>query len=134
MRSGSSPRPVALFVFRVDDGSVQHMTGTLDELAGLFVIYGFAFTALFACVGMLYRHARRRADALALDATERAEAAFLAQHSFLFAAVGLVSVLTAVAGVGIRFGGPGWVYFLVGPLCWAHSVWSARRTPQLFAS
>ena len=52
----------------------------------------------------------------------------------LFAAVGLVSVLTAVTGFGVRFGGPGWVYFLVGPLCWAHSVWSARRTPEVFAS
>ena len=41
--------------------------------------------------------------------------------------VALVSVGLALAGVGLRWGAPGVVYILLGPLCSAHAAWSERR-------
>ena len=52
----------------------------------------------------------RQTVALELDPTERHEARFLFRHYFLFCLVGLLSVLTAWPGIGLRFGFPGWIY------------------------
>jgi hypothetical protein len=40
------------------------------------------------------------------------------RHYLIFVAVGLLSVAFAAGGVGIRYGLPGFVYCLLGPLCW----------------
>lgn len=50
-------------------------------------------------------------------------------NSPLFFAVGLVSIAIAALGLGVRFGLPGIVYFLLGPLCYLQAVWSQRSQP-----
>jgi hypothetical protein len=38
-------------------------------------------------------------------------------------------VVLAVADLGARYGVPGFVYVLIGPLAWWHGTWSERRAP-----
>jgi uncharacterized membrane protein len=102
--------------------------GSFEELGRLFVWYGAGFAAIFLLVALLYRHGARRAAALGLGPGAREQATFLARHYSIFVAVGLLSILLAVTGLGLRVALPGWIYGLLGPLCGVHGVWNARRT------
>lgn len=107
------------------------MLGSYDELAQLFMLYSLGFVMIFALVGLMYQHAARRTTELQLTAGELHEALTLKRHYWIFAAVGVVSIVVAWAGVGLRTGFPGWIYVALGPLCWAHGVWSERRRPDV---
>jgi hypothetical protein len=102
---------------------------TLDELAHVFVLYGFGFTAIFACFASMYWHAYRRRQELELSTEECIEARFLCRHYFIFAGVGLLSVAVAGTRIGIELALPGWLYGLLGPLLTWHSVWTKRKHP-----
>ena len=117
------------FVFGVGDYSRMPMLDSHDDLATLFVLYGLGFALIFTCVSLMYRHAARRADVLGLDARERHEAQTLKRHYAIFVPVALLSMLLAWLQVGITMGAPGWIYALLGPLCWAHGIWSERAAP-----
>lgn len=93
-----------------------------EDLALLFMLYGAAFVAVFLCVALLYRHAFRQRAALDLSAEEAHEARFLYRHYLIFVGVGLLSVGMAALGIGVRFGVPGFAFFLLGPLCYWHGV------------
>ena len=101
-----------------------------DELATLFVLYSAGFAAIFLAVSALYWHAYRRRSALRLDGIQAWEATFLARHYLLFTLAGLASTGVAAAGWGMRIGAPGYVYLLLGPACYAHSVFSLRSRPD----
>jgi uncharacterized membrane protein len=90
----------------------------MDELSSLMIIYGLGFVAVFACLALLYSHAWARRGELGLDGFGQNEARTWMRHYLIFVAVGLLSVALAWAKVGIRFGAPGFVYVLLGPLCW----------------
>jgi hypothetical protein len=102
-----------------------------DDVAGMFIVYGIGFMAVFACFALLYWHAGRVAHGLGLTPWQRHEAAMLCRHYVILAAVGLLSIGVAASGLGLRFGLPGIVYGLIGPLSWAHGVWSGRRAPAM---
>jgi len=59
---------------------------------------------------------------------------FFSDAVFAFAAtlagVGVLSIATAAAGIGVRYGVPGFLYGLIGPLSWWHGAWSDRRAPR----
>jgi uncharacterized membrane protein len=101
--------------------------GSLADVGGMFMVYGLGFTAVFACYALMYRHAARLAGPLGLDASRHHEAIMLCRHYWILAGVGLLSTAMAAAGLGLRWGVPGWVYCLIGPLSWGHAVWSERR-------
>jgi len=96
--------------------------GSLENLAKLFVWYGFGFAAIFLFFSLLYLHGARRAVG-----AERQEARFLARHYGIFVFVGLLSAGLAISGWGLRAALPGWIYGLLGPLCGAHGFWAGRR-------
>jgi uncharacterized membrane protein len=108
-------------------GESSYQLSSLRELGSLFAIYGAAFAAVFACVALMYRHVVSARDRLGLDAEATGEAQMLARHYLIFASVGALSVATSLAGVGVAFGLPGFLYMLLGPLCWAHGIWTRRR-------
>src|SRR5690606_3619829 len=58
-----------------------------EDVAGMFVVYGLGFVAVFACFALLYRHAARVAGALGLGPVERHEAQTLARHYWILAGV-----------------------------------------------
>lgn len=102
------------------------LVATWDELGTLFVLYGLGFVAVFACLAALYLHAWRRYASFGLTG-DRRHLLFLARHYALFVAVGAVSVALATTGIGLRVGLPGWIYCLLGPLCWWHGARWGRR-------
>ena len=106
-----------------------HLIRSVGELASLFVLYSMGFAVVFLCVALLYRHAFRRRLDLELTAAESWEALLYFRHYLIFALIGLLSALLAWQGIGVRFGLPGWIYGLLGPLCYTHGVWSEKRQP-----
>lgn len=110
-------------------GSSGITVGSLEELAQLFMLYGAGFSAVFLFISLLYWHAWRRRTALALDALQTWNAAFLSRHYLMFTLVGLLTIMVAFLRWGVHFGLPGIVYSLLGPACYAHAVWSERCQP-----
>jgi uncharacterized membrane protein len=97
------------------------------DLSVIFILYGCGFAALFLLVALLYRHAIRRREALELTRLQVEEARFLARHYLIFTGMGLLSALLAWSGIGLLIGFPGWVYALLGPLCFWHGKANASR-------
>jgi uncharacterized membrane protein len=120
-------RGFAQTFFGVEAGGSSHLIRSIGELASLFVLYSMGFAIVFLCVAFLYRHAYRRRLDLELTEAEGWDASLYFRHYLIFAFVGLLSALLAWQGVGVRFGLPGWIYGLLGPLCYAHGVWSEKR-------
>ncbi|MCD8483571.1 MAG: DUF1211 domain-containing protein [Verrucomicrobia bacterium] len=112
-------------------GIGRHLPGpslqSLDELRVIFILYSAGFTLLFTIVTLLYRHALARAEQLQLNAAESSEALLLFRHYAIFSLTGVLSILVALAGLGISWGFPGIVYALLGPLCWVHADWHNRK-------
>ena len=100
--------------------------GSAGDLSSLMMIYGLGFVAVFGCFTLLYAHAWARRDELGLDAIGQNETLVWMRHYLVFVAVGLFSVALAAGGVGLRYGLPGFVYCLLGPLCW----WNGRMGRQ----
>ena len=100
-----------------------------DDVGRMFVVYGLGFLAVFGVFSLLYRHAARSASALGLTPWQLHEAQMLQRHYLMMSGVGALSVVLAIADVRARFGVPGFVYVLIGPLAWWHGVWSDRRAP-----
>jgi hypothetical protein len=101
-----------------------------DDVAGMFMVYSLGFVAVFGVFSLLYRHAARQAVALGLSPVQLHEARALQRNYLILAAVGVLSIATAAAGIGVRYGVPGYVYGLIGPLAWWHGSWSERRAPR----
>jgi uncharacterized membrane protein len=119
-------------VFGISEaGASGHLIRNAGELSALFVLYGIGFSVVFLCVALLYRHAYRQRADLELTAAEGQEALLYFRHYLIFVFVGLLSVLVAWRGIGLRIGFPGWIYALIGPLCYAHGTWSHRRQPAV---
>jgi uncharacterized membrane protein len=121
---------ISTSLFGVGASSASRMISTVDELAQVFMLYGLGFIAIFACFGLMYRHAHRRRETLELSPQECEEARFLCRHYLLFACVGVASVAVAWLRVGIQVALPGWLYGLLGPVLFGHSWWSERRRAQ----
>jgi uncharacterized membrane protein len=118
---------IALYILGVGGGQSEYIIAGFQELASLFAIYGAAFAAVFLCFSLLYLHAYRLRSTLELTADRRGEAIFLFRHYLIFSVVGLLSVLAAFSGIGLRWAFPGWIYILLGPVCYLHGIRSSRR-------
>lgn len=100
-----------------------------QQLALLFMLYSAGFTAVFLTISLMYLRAWRAREALALEPDEAWEARNYFGHYLLFALTGLVSIAIAASGLGLRFGLPGLIYFLLGPAGYLHGVWQEKRKP-----
>lgn len=87
-----------------------------SDLAYLFIIYGIGFILIFTCISLLYSYSSK----LETDPKLQNELSHLKGHYFLYAAVGLITILLSIFRVGIAYGIPGMAYILIGPLCWWH--------------
>ena len=103
------------------------------DVAGMFIIYGLGFVAVFAVFSLLYRHAARQEATLGLSPRQLHEARAMQRQFLILVAVGVLSIATAAAGIGVRYGVPGYLYALIGPLAWWHAAWSERRAPAASA-
>lgn len=103
---------------------------TIDELAQLFMLYSGGFVAVFLCIAALYLHAYHKRFDMNLNESEVQEALFHFRHYSIFVIVGLISVLTALLHLGLRFGLPGFIYMLLGPLCYFHAINTYRHKKE----
>lgn len=116
-------------LFGVDGGGGVQLRRA--EIGPLMIVYGLGFIAVFSCFALLYLHAWHRRSELGLNALEVSEALFWSRHYLIFAGVGVLSVVLAFLGVGVRIGFPGWIYCLIGPFCYLNGVITARRRQRL---
>ena len=100
------------------------------DVAAMFIVYGLGFVAVFGVFSLLYRHGSKLAPALGLTPLQVHEAQLLQRQFLIIAGVGVLSIATAAAGIGVRYGVPGFLYGLIGPLSWWHGAWSDRRAPR----
>lgn len=117
---------IAFFTNATPDMGIQG----LDDLALMFMLYSAGFVAIFFFVALMYWHAHQKSVLLKLDLAKKKQAAFYARHYMILAGVGLFSILLAAFSVGIQYGVPGYIYMMLGPLCY----WHARRHAQKIAA
>jgi uncharacterized membrane protein len=95
--------------------------------SALFAIYGLGFAGIFAVLLVMYVHAWRQRDALALSAVElwdtRTEMYFYAAYI----AIGLLSTAIGVFAEGPMLRWAGLSYFLIGPVSGAIGWWRGSR-------
>lgn len=89
---------------------------SLAEFSQLFQLYSFGFLMLFTAVSLLYWHSAK----LEPEPQHRTMLAFYARHFAIFVFMSIVSILLARFQLGLRWGLPGMIYALLGPLCWYH--------------
>jgi hypothetical protein len=107
---------------------------SLQDLGHLFAIYGAGFAAVFLCLVLMYRHAGAKAAELGLTPGERYDAYARARHYSMFVVVAAISITLAELGIGLRYGLPGFIYVLLGPLCGLMGMWNGRRRRDLAAA
>lgn len=84
------------------------------EARTLFIIYGGGYAAIFLVFALLYLHAWRRRDELALNPLERLKTRHSLIDNIAMVIVGLVSVLLALI-LPLRWVGlAGYFYFIIG--------------------
>ncbi|HVO73243.1 MAG TPA: TMEM175 family protein [Ignavibacteriaceae bacterium] len=98
---------------------------TLDDLSLLFELYSAGFVAVFLCISLMYRHIYKKFGDT-FEKSEISSARFHFRHYMIFVLVGILSIILAWSGIGLIFGLPGFIYSLLGPLCYLHGK-SARK-------
>ena len=95
-----------------------------NELSELFQLYGLGFALVFICVSLMYYHVARKEE----DESKKEMLQFYFRHYGIFVIVAFMSMLLAYLQLGLRFGGPGFAYALLGPFCGFHgAVWGFEK-------
>jgi uncharacterized membrane protein len=85
-----------------------------SELSELFQLYGLGFTLIFLFVSLLYYYASKK------SLNNKEEMKYYFRHFLIFTIIGLCSIIIAKIEIGINFGLPGFIYCLLGPICYWH--------------
>lgn len=101
------------------------------QVTWLFVIYGAGFAAIFVCYALLYLHAHRLRDELALDELERAVTRAEIARNLILAGLGGASALVAMIVPDEMVGLAGYSYMLVGVIEWWHGARLGRLRKRL---
>jgi uncharacterized membrane protein len=88
-----------------------------EDLANLFIMYGIGFMLIFLCFALMYYRAFKKSR----SANNATLLYFYSRHFGIFVLVATISVLFAFLQIGIEIGFPGYLYGLLGPLCFLHS-------------
>ncbi|WP_347925265.1 TMEM175 family protein [Pontimicrobium sp. SW4] len=115
---------ILLFVVLYFVFPLKSMTSTLlrqvgisiEDLASLFVLYSLGFLLIFLCFSLMYKRAYKNSK------TNNVSLLFYSRHFFIFVLVSIISIILAIFKIGVTFGLPGFVYAILGPLCYFHSV------------
>ncbi|MBA3342306.1 MAG: DUF1211 domain-containing protein, partial [Gemmatimonadaceae bacterium] len=78
-----------------------------EQLQSLFIIYAAGWIVIFLLVAWLYQRAHATRDSLGITPLEAYDAITWSRHYLGFVAAGVISILVALSGVGLRFGLPG---------------------------
>ncbi|MGB5190761.1 MAG: DUF1211 domain-containing protein, partial [Robiginitalea sp.] len=56
---------------------------------------------------------------------------FYSWHFAIYVALAALSILVAHLGIGVRYGLPGFMYVLLGPLCYMHAARFQKKYPNM---
>lgn len=96
---------------------------TLDELGSLFSMYSLGFVLIFTCLALMYYHAYRKT----MGIESGLKLLFYSRHFGIFVLVGIISVLLAITDTYVKWGVPGFVYVILGPICYFHAVYFDKK-------
>ena len=121
----------SMFAMISGPGTSQVVPMTFSQLWRASALYGFGFVVLFSMFAMLYRHAYRKRDELALTALELFDVKMYAGHHLVSAGVGAVAVLAALLlPPRLSFLSP-MCFALMGPGHWLFGRQSEKRRVAL---
>lgn len=101
---------------------------SFDDLAQLFVIYGFGFLLIFTAYSFMYWRAYQKDS----SNSNRLQLLFYCYHFGIFAITGLASLITAYFKIGIGIGFPGFMYATLGLTCYFNGVVFRKNHPDVF--
>ncbi len=108
-------------------GRVEPMLQGTDIYA-MMIVYDAGFIAVFGVFVLLYQHAWRKREDLALQPEERFETIQRLGANACMVAVSVLSLLVVLIGGMTTAGWAGMLYFLIGPVLTVyHSVMGRRR-------
>ena len=90
---------------------------SIQDLSNLFILYGLGFLLIFTCYALMYYRAYRKSK----SSNNSLKLIYFTRHFAIFALVAALSITISFLKIGMPFGFPGWVYGLIGPLCFWHS-------------
>ena len=101
------------------------------QVPSLFLIYGTGIIVLYALLALMYAHAYRRRDVLALTPVEVFDTRASIRSHLLAAGIGATSAILAMLLPLRLVGLAGYVYFLFGPVLALHGTWTGRTRRRL---
>ncbi len=100
---------------------------TMEGLADLFQWYSLGFLLIFLCFSLMYRRAYKKSKSL----SQSVNLLFYSWHFAIYVALAALSILVAHLGIGVRYGLPGFMYVLLGPLCYWHAARFQKKYPNM---
>lgn len=100
---------------------------SMNDLSNLFILYGIGFLLIFLCYSLMYFRAFKKTK----SGKNSLLLYFYARHFGIFTMVSIISILAALLELWIRIGFPGWIYGLIGPLCYGHAQWFSKKYPGI---
>jgi uncharacterized membrane protein len=101
-----------------------------DQLRNVFMIYGLGWSTIFFCIALLYFHAARERDELALSEIEAYDAVSDGMYYMCFVVGGALSVALADFNIGVEIGMPAVAYLSIGVLAIIVTWWRRRNRPD----
>lgn len=89
----------------------------LEDFSSLFQLYSLGFFFIFLCLSLMYLRASKKTKK-----PENYDLLFFARHFGIYVLVSVISIVLAKTKFGLRFASPGFVYALLGPLCYFHGA------------
>lgn len=112
---------VLFYIFPVKsllDSMLQQKGMSMNDLSQLFQIYSIGFSTMFLSFVFMYYRAFKKDQKIENPYV----LLFYTRHFSLFVLVGIFSAVMAYAKIGVQYGAPGFIYGILGPLCYLHSV------------
>lgn len=98
----------------------------IAEFSRLWIWYGAGFVVMFFCLSLMYR---RQLNPKFNEVT-KPDMLYASNHYLIISIVGIISILLAYLNVGIRFGFPGFIYGLIGPLVYFYGKYHDKKYPN----
>lgn len=98
-----------------------------EQVPLLFSLYGLGWTAVYAILGLFYRHALTQRQPLELNELEVFDTRASMIENFLAAGIGVLAMLLAFILPLELLSLAGWIYLLLFPLNWGLKRWRDRR-------
>lgn len=91
---------------------------TINEFSNIFQLYSAGFSLIFFCLYLMYLRAFKKDRANSKNIYLK----FYYRHFFIFVCVGVFSFFLAKLQIDLKFGVTGFIYALLGPVCYVHSM------------